>query len=142
MLLGFEDRAAVAPAAAGEAAAAPATPAESSTNVQETGVDEPDIVKTDGTTMFVLAGHRLRAVSVAGDVPAVLGSIELRGGPANAYATDSELLFAGDRALVISRSYGNFKVAYAPRTVLTELDVSDPTAIRELSSDEASRAAT
>src|SRR4051812_8842445 len=41
----------------------------STTNVQEEGVDEPDLVKTDGKTVFALAGTRLNAVSVTGGAP-------------------------------------------------------------------------
>ena len=44
-----------------------ATPAKqgvdySGTNVQEEGVDEPDLVKTNGTTLFAVANGNLRAV--------------------------------------------------------------------------------
>ena len=124
-----EDAAGAAPAAGAEAgSAAPA----SSTNVQEAGVDEPDLVKVAGSTIFALAGDRLRAVSTAGAVPAVLDSIELPGGPGASYGDQRELLLAGDRALVITGTYGGPARGYAPRTLLTELDVSDPGAIAEL----------
>jgi uncharacterized secreted protein with C-terminal beta-propeller domain len=123
-----------ADAAVSAAEGGPAPVPASATNVQEAGVDEPDIVKTDGTTLFALTGNRLRAVSVAGAAPAVLGSIELPGGPAKTDAADGELLVSGDRALVITRSYGGFELAYSPTTILTEVDISDPAAMRELSS--------
>ena len=38
----------------------------SGTNVQEEGVDEPDLVKTNGNTVFAVANGKLRAVDVAG----------------------------------------------------------------------------
>ena len=47
----------------------------SGTNVQEQGVDEPDMVKTDGTTLFALANGKLDAVDV-----------ELRQAPASRHA--------------------------------------------------------
>ncbi|MFI5121793.1 MAG: beta-propeller domain-containing protein [Vicinamibacteria bacterium] len=125
-----EDSVGGAPAAGGEAAA----PA-SSTTVQEEGVDEPDIVKASGSTIFALAGERLRAVGIGAGTPAVLDSLELPDGPgAIPYASDRELLIAGDRALVISRSYGAEVDYYggAARTLLTEVDISDPAAMREL----------
>ena len=44
-------------------------PTVSTTNNQEAGVDEPDIVKTDGSTIFAIAQGKLQAVSVAGGSP-------------------------------------------------------------------------
>ena len=41
----------------------------SGTNVQEQGVDEPDLVKTNGTTLFAVAGNQLNAVDVTGKRP-------------------------------------------------------------------------
>ena len=37
----------------------------SGTNVQEAGVDEPDLVKTNGTTLFSVENGQLEAVDVA-----------------------------------------------------------------------------
>ena len=53
-------------------------------------------------------------------VPALLDSIELPGGPRHAYADERELLLAGDRALVISRTLRRLRPsAYvADRTLL------------------------
>jgi uncharacterized secreted protein with C-terminal beta-propeller domain len=120
----------VAPVAGAEAAADAGgrAPTENATNVQEAGVGEPDLVKVGERTMFAIAGDRLRAVDLGATLPAVLDSIELPDGP-GAYADpeERELLIADDRALVISRSY-----AGRARTVLTELDVSNPAAMVEL----------
>jgi hypothetical protein len=128
------------------AADAPAAPP-SGTNVQEQGVDEPDIVKASGETIFALAGDRLRTASTVAGTPAVLDSVVLPGGAGAVYGEDRELLVAGQRALVISRTYGPPPAptpvtgdaiappegyGYEPRTLLTELDVSDPSAIRVL----------
>lgn len=120
------DGAAIAGEASGEA---PAQASPAQTNVQEQGVDEPDLVKTRGSTLFSIVGDdRLRAVDLSGSAPAVLDSIELPDGPgAGAYAETRELLLAGDRALVISRTYGSG----GSRTVLTEIDVSEPGAMIE-----------
>ena len=124
-------REAVPSAAVGEAATsgsvAAGEPVGSSTNVQEQGVDEPDLVKSDGTHIFAIAGERLEAVDVAG--PTTVGSLRLPSGPGpGAYSSGHELLLAGDRLLVISNAY----LSRAPwsRTVLTEVDVSDPAAMR------------
>ena len=71
---------------AGSARAPPPTPARprrppySTTNDQEQGVDEPDIVKTDGSTIFAVSGNTLEAVSVAGGVAAHRGHARPRAG--------------------------------------------------------------
>ena len=106
----------------------------SGTNVQEEGVDEPDIVKTDGTTLFAVANGMLRSVDVSARRPRLLDSLKLDPGPSH------ELLLHGDRLLVLSR--GGFWVEPLPavarvmrpwtpsESVLTEVDVSKPGALR------------
>src|SRR5262245_57748236 len=49
----------------------------SGTNVQEAGVDEPDLVKTNGKTLFALANGNLDAVDVRGTKPRMLDSLHL-----------------------------------------------------------------
>ncbi|MGH2986643.1 MAG: beta-propeller domain-containing protein [Solirubrobacterales bacterium] len=115
---------AAAPVAAGESGHSP-------TNVQEQGVDEPDLVKSDGAHIFAIAGRRLEAVDARAGEPAVVGSLVLPRGPGDdVHAWGHELLLAGQRALVISRA----DLGRAPwtRTVLTVIDVSDPAAMRAL----------
>ena len=122
----LEDGASREPETAAPVASA-SEPAGSSTNVQEPGVDEPDLVKSDGTHIFAIAGERLEAVDAAG--PTTVGSLRLPTGPGpRAYSSGHELLLAGDSLLVISNAY----LSRAPwtRTVLAEVDVSDPGAMR------------
>src|SRR4051812_20482543 len=68
----------------------------STTNVQEAGVDEPDIVKSDGKRILAIAQGKLQYVDVAGARPRLRGSLALDG--ASPYA----LLVDGDRALVFA----------------------------------------
>ncbi len=116
------------PAAAEGGRSAPAAPAFSQTNVQEAGVDEPDIVKSDGRTIFAISDGKLRAIDVTG-APRLVGTLELPGGYGH------QLLLRGDRMLVMSSSYGG--VAFASdvivgssELVLSEVDVGDPAAMR------------
>ncbi|MEJ7792620.1 MAG: beta-propeller domain-containing protein [Gaiellaceae bacterium] len=106
----------------------------SGTNVQEEGVDEPDLVKTDGTTLFAVANGRLNSVDVSERKPRLLDTLKLDGGRSH------ELLLHKDRLLVLSRG-GYFVqplpamaaaiVPWAPaESVLAEIDVSDPNALR------------
>ena len=74
----------------------------STTNVQEEGVDEPDLVKSNGSTLFVVRGDRLFAVDVRARKPRLAGSLQLpRSG-------GYELLLDGERLLALSRgsTYG------------------------------------
>jgi uncharacterized secreted protein with C-terminal beta-propeller domain len=119
-------------AAAGEGAVGPG---ESGTNVQEAGIDEPDVAKLDGDVLFALARDGLEAFDVSGGGPAALGRVELPGRQDGGYTLDgypveAQLLVADGRALVI----GQFteRPGWEPRTRLTEIDVSDPAAMSVL----------
>jgi hypothetical protein len=122
----------VAPQAGSEVGGA--APDFSGTNVQELGVDEPDVVKTDGRRILAVTDRTLRVIDVTGDAPKVIGTLALEG-------VDQRLLVRGDRVLVIA-SEGTFAVppgvgpVVAPeairigaaKTIVTEVDVSDPAA--------------
>jgi hypothetical protein len=90
-----------------------AGPAHSDTNTAEPGVDEPDLVKTDGKRIVVVAGGVLRVVDPRSR--AVTGTLSLGEG---GYATD--LLLSGDRALLLMSSGGIDDVA-GPRLVLVDV---------------------
>jgi len=110
----------------------------STTNNQEAGVDEPDIVKTDGSTIFTISGNKLFAVAVTGGAPRLVGSLVLGGA-----GYGGELFLHGDRLIVISGAatpgpgpIGVAMPALAPRyvigsqTIITEVDVGDPSAMK------------
>ena len=106
----------------------------SGTNVQEEGVDEPDIVKTNGNTLFAVANGKLNAVDVRTANPQLLDTLKLD--PNRGY----ELLLHEDRLLFLSRGgyWAEPLPAMAARmmpfqaagSVLTEIDVSKPHALR------------
>lgn len=105
----------------------------SGTNVQEVGVDEPDIVKTDGRRLFSLQGNTLYAFTVDGDSPNQVGVLDLELGGGSA----ASLLLAGDDLLVLGDVYGGGVYSSDGRSssygydtggaTLTKIDVSDPT---------------
>ncbi|WP_214414862.1 beta-propeller domain-containing protein [Sphaerisporangium fuscum] len=72
-------------------------PSYSTTNVQEAGVDEPDLVKTDGKRLITYARGMLRVVDTASKK--VTGTLRLV--PAEQGYVPADLLIHGDRALVI-----------------------------------------
>ena len=82
-----------------------ASPSYSTTNVQEEGVDEPDVVKTDGATIFTVVGRTLYAVATSGPgAPRIAGSLGL-----GRYGGD--LMLHGDRLIVIQGQGGGGPIA-------------------------------
>ncbi|SDZ26319.1 Beta propeller domain-containing protein [Amycolatopsis xylanica] len=81
-------------AIAAEAAPQDAAAKFSKTNTHEAGVDEPDVVKTDGKRLVSVADGTLRVMDVASRK--LSGSMTMPGGMA------TRLLLQGDRALVVS----------------------------------------
>ncbi len=108
------------PTSSGDAGLAAKTAGQdfSTTNVQEAGIDEPDIVKTDGNRIFAIAKNRLYAVDVSGTTPRIAGSLAM---PKD--ASPSALLLSGNRLIVM---------AAGPVAVRTPL----PTAGAEVAGDE------
>jgi uncharacterized secreted protein with C-terminal beta-propeller domain len=113
----------------------------SDTNNQEAGIDEPDIVKTDGRRIVAVDGQALRIVDVTGDAPRLVGTLKLDGNYAQ------QILLRADRVLIISTvsppiaiDGGPVPLPAAPparvlpanpggpTTQLTEVDISDPAA--------------
>jgi uncharacterized secreted protein with C-terminal beta-propeller domain len=88
----------------------------STTNVQEVGIDEPDVVKTDGTRIFTATEGRLHVVDARAATPTLLGSLKLPDG------WDHQLLLRGERVLVVSQK--------SESTLLTEVDASSPSSMR------------
>ena len=102
--------------------------------MQEEGVDEPDIVKTDGNTLFAVANGKLNAVDVSDPKPRLLDTLALNAG------MNHELLLHGDRLMVLSR--GGYWIEPLPaiaariapcqpaQSILSEVNVSDPKRLR------------
>ncbi len=105
----------------------------STTNVQEEGVDEPDIVKTDGRRLLVLSGNVLNLFDVTGGDPVLLDSLEVTDG-----VWVSDMLMNGDRVVLMAQTslydVAPARVAvvdgivpeygYSPVSVLTEVDLT------------------
>ncbi|WP_033442898.1 beta-propeller domain-containing protein [Saccharothrix sp. NRRL B-16314] len=89
------DSSAGTPKSAPEAADAPE---HSTTNTHEAGVDEPDLVKTDGKRVVTVADGKLRVLDVA--TRRITGTLDVPGGHA------SQLLLHEDRALVVGGGGG------------------------------------
>jgi len=93
------ERATAAPALADQAG--PGAAAETSgTNNQEAGVDEADLVKTDGERLVVVSDNRLRVIDTTGPEPELAKVISL---PEGTYG--GELFLAGDTALLMTTGW-------------------------------------
>jgi hypothetical protein len=122
-----EAAAAGAPAAAGTAGGAAdgsaAAPAYSGTNDYTAGVDEPDLVKTDGRRIVTVSGSTLEVIDAA--TRQVTGTLDLSS--AGVPYGQLNLLLSGDHVLVISTSASEAGPAsptvpqYGPKFVLVDL---------------------
>lgn len=65
------------------------------TNVQEIGVDEPDLVKTNGNLLLRLRDDELVVYDVTGDEAERLSSVDLTG------LEDGEIMLAGDQVVAV-----------------------------------------
>lgn len=75
----------------------------SGTNVQVEGVDEADIIKTDGRRIIVSSGEWITIVDVTGSEPEITGRVNVPNNNA------SEMLFYKDRVLLLSNTWGNIR---------------------------------
>jgi len=106
-------------AVAEESSAEPAPPTGgdgdfSGTNTQEIGVDEGDIVETDGSYVYVAGQRGLQIVSVAD--AEVVAAPELPEG-------QQQMILDGTRLIVVTSGWSG-----ASDTIVSSYDVSDPTA--------------
>lgn len=108
----------------------------SETNNQEQGVDEPDIVKTDGEHIYTVRGGRL-LIYAAGDL-SLVGEAVLYG----TWDSSQELLVRGDQAVVLGshwgvpeEDFGDAEPEPGYRTIVAIYDISDranPSLVRRL----------
>ncbi len=110
-----------------------AAPEYTGTNVQVRGVDEADLVKTDGAHIYVLSGQELWILRAWPPTQTErLAAFPIEGQP-------QRLMIEGDRAIIYSIVDASFcgynGNAFGGRLKLTELDISDrqaPSLIREI----------
>ena len=103
----------------------------SGTNVQVVGVDEPDIVKTDGERIVSLVDGTLKIVDVTGDEAVTVGRLQFD------EFWPHELLLDGDEVIVFGaggeiampvdsfgESASSFE-SFGPTTTIAKIDISD-----------------
>lgn len=111
-------RAAPATAESSSAAAASASPQFSTTNIQEEGVDEPDIAKTDGRRLVVVSYGKAWFLDVTRGGARLLGSLNLEGGIG--------LFLAGDRVVHFGSTYAASSpdIPASPWTKVTVINIA------------------
>ena len=135
----FEDS--VAGAETDSAGAGEPRAAFSETNIQVEGVDEPDLVKTDGERIVVLSEGTLVVVDVSGEEPIETGRLEV-----GDFGLQSMFL-SGDKALLFGSVWGGhhptpmaerdaIAPAGTPAVQIVEVDLTgEPELIRTLTID-------
>ena len=113
----------------------------SGTNVQELGVDEPDIVKTDGRRIIVLSEQTLFVVDVTGENPKLVGKTTIPD------VAVRDIFLYEDRVLALGSGFGGgyYRTGIAPpdgyyptpTSAVVEIDISagEPTITRTLEFD-------
>ncbi len=113
----------------------------STTNVQVDGVDEPDIVKTDGDRIIAIAGSTLHYVDVGADgtTGTLRGSIELNddgNGDSGRFSYGHEIFLAGDRVFVFAQGEGNYYFDGGPVPVDVEPGLIEDVMVDDATVDE------
>ena len=141
---GFDDSRALEEFAATDSALGSdggSAPAFSETNVQVLGVDEPDIVKTDGERIIVLSEGTLIVADITGDEPRVEGRLQIGS------LSVQSLFLSGDTVLMFGSAWNSFQPLVAddaefapsyqtPSVQLVEVDISgEPEVVRTMNID-------
>ena len=118
-----------------------AGPEYSGTNVQVGGVDEPDMVKTDGERIVVLAEGALIVTDVSGAEPEVIGRLQVGN------LSPQSMFLSGDTVLLFGSDWSTFSPALeseldfspiyqTPTIRLIEVDISgEPEIVQTMSID-------
>ncbi len=99
----------------------------SSTNTQEAGVDEPDIVKTDGKRIVAIIDSELRVVDATGDRLRPIGQLRFEDfWPQEMFLTGNKITIFGQmhNKPTIAREPANFYEPWSPITTIMSVDIS------------------
>lgn len=105
----------------------------SQTNVQVKGVDEADIVKTDGSYIYYVAGNQLNILKPDGAATRLISSTQLSGDD-SWWGYNSEMFVLGNRLVVITQTFNTVWIndasgSYQSNTDQTSaviFDISNP----------------
>ncbi len=113
-----------------------ASPGYSQTNVQERGVDEPDIVKTDGRRVVAIANGRVQLIDATGDAPVVRSTLPITDAAKLLMSGDRLLVYRGQYAFAVDATTETFAKANAAQVELYDIaDISNPKLLQSLRVD-------
>jgi len=92
----------------------------SETNVQVEGVDEGDILKTDGKYIYIIQNDKLTIVDITGDVPQMVSNTSLKYNDNDLYI--NEMYIKGDKAIFLCNESVKTEQMYTG-----DFGVDDPT---------------
>ena len=96
----------------------------SRTNVQEVGVDEPDLIKTDGSRILAVGSRALHYIDISSGTPDLVSSLALTTWE-GVELWDHQILVSGDVALLLAHGYGtNDRIGEV--SLAARIDLSDP----------------
>ena len=93
----------------------------SSTNVQVEGIDEGDILKTDGSYIYIIQGNVFIVIDITKEIPEKIASVNLNTENNSLYI--NEMYIKGDKAILLC----NESVREEHRYTSADTGVNDPT---------------
>ncbi|MDO4459172.1 MAG: beta-propeller domain-containing protein [Clostridia bacterium] len=100
----------------------------STTNLQEIGVDEGDIIKTDGEYIFILSGNMLKIINTQGEKTELISELELTDiGNGEMYLKDNRIIIVGNDYSFASKAENMGEFSCYAGTVMSIVDISDKT---------------
>lgn len=101
-------------------------PTYSTTNVQEAGIDEPDLIKTDGQVVVALAGAKLHVLDAVPRLR-ILGELNLGEiVPQNLFLVGNRVVVIGSAPMPMAGLVADAMFWMPPDTALALIDLSDP----------------
>ena len=127
-----EEEAADAPSDASVSAQAGGGVDYSTTNVQEVGVDEPDLVKSDGSRILAVGYRALHYIDVSSGTPELVSSMPLLSWN-DIDLWNQEIFMSGDTVLLMAHGLDPYARADQDITLVAQVDLSDPDEMRVVS---------
>ena len=97
------------------------------TNVQVGGVDEPDLVKNDGSTIYLISGDELLIIDAwPAEELHVIGRVAIEGIPKKLFVHAGRAVVYADEVAICDYGY-SYRDSDPGRTLIHVLDIQDPT---------------
>ena len=99
----------------------------SGTNVQVEGVDEADLIETDGKYLYLVSGKELIIVDASdGEDLSLVSRVKLQNRPTGIYLAEDRLTLISSNSSTPGFRYHSYSGSRIATTTVTVLDISDP----------------